>query len=334
MKIISLLLLSIFLFISCTTNKYKKNMSSKSISKKPLWLTNVNKVCIEDEELCAIGEGKTLSQSKAKARVELSKIFKTRIKQKQVIEKSLRQQNMDGILTGSVREKMNVEIKEIVDDALKGTKIKETYFLSDDRIYSLASLNRWSASKSMKNEMMKIDDEMKNILENESATATEKLLKLFYKREELNEKYYTLRNKRFSEKYSLSNILKKRNEIKQRNITIFYNFSNKNFLNMLGPLLNKLFKEAGYRVINTLGENANYLLNGEMKHQKLFFNVKGFDKYEFKVLLSVKKISGQVIDTIKFSNIEVGRTIEQAFEKSLNKLEKKLKERFNKLNLQ
>jgi len=138
MKKISLLLLFVLLFISCSpsTVTAKKN-------KAPDWLTNPQKAYKDAYYLSAVGSGDTKKAAEKDAFSNLSRIFEAEIKSDQTLVQKFEETTVGDNTSLSAEEKMRNLTQIQSDQTLKNVKIGDSYFdPNSGEYYVIAYLNR------------------------------------------------------------------------------------------------------------------------------------------------------------------------------------------------
>ena len=276
------------LFLSyCSSIEHKSN--------RPAWVINPNENCKEGY-ICAVGEGQSISESFANARGEIAKQFSVNVNTRYTSNLSNNNDDINRFVSNDVNEQTN--------EILTGVEIEKTYNDNNGNYYSMAVLNKIKLANEIKLEINEIDTEMSTII-------TKKPLKfhtikeLHSKRKEKNNKHYFLSGKEIKEKITMNDILKAKGE------PIYYKLDitdNENF--GLKDIVTRQIIENN----NKISKNASKTIRGNIKIEKAYLRVSGFEKYEIDIVLKCVE-DGKTTGQIHTKIYETGRNKQQVLDK-------------------
>lgn len=322
----SLLVLLVILFTSCATNKSKRKVEidgERSLD-APEWVHSPKDGCNEESEICASAEGDGQQQADANARNNLASIFETKIKSNFELEKF----GYTHAEAEALTERVSSSVTESVETVLNSVEIKDR-FQKDGLYFSLASLNKFKAAKTLNQEIKTIDDQLSFLYKEGNKSSILKMHMLFEQREMLNQKIIIItgKSKPTSMSFSKINLLKfKKNSVSKillRNV----NDAPKTLIKWIESLLT----EVGYKVIEKA--NVEYIIRVKLIKKEEFLNVKGFKKFSFNYVMEARNNTGESIGTYSTTLVSTGRNEKDAYLKIKVKLQDEIKSNLNKLNL-
>ncbi len=299
-------------------------LTSVANAKDPKWVKNTSKGC-RKSELCAVGEGESLSRAKRAARLAIAKIFSTQINSK--FKESISSNN------SVMDEKTSDEIEEITSAALEGVEIKKTH---ETKIgyYALAAMNKRKAAKSFRREISKLDDKMKVLMADSSNSSKMKVEPLYIKREELNKRVEFLTGMEVPSVVSYEDVFKGKKEASANMVVHIY--LDEQEPKDIEAALSKALSRKGYKTSSGRVRNkkSTHIVTGEYVAEKQYLKVEGFEKYKF--LLKIKASTAKRVESgaMSFSVIEMGRNYSQAMAKALPKVKEYIKTNIDKLNIE
>src|SRR5690606_34942337 len=119
------------------------------------------------------------------ARSNLASIFKVHISSS--FKSSMTEDNSVHQMEMKVRAQASQSLQSSVDQVLEAVQIKDRYH-KDGVYYSLAKLDRYTATAILNNRLKKIDDELKTYWDKRQRTLIRKMLKLSAERTSIEEK--------------------------------------------------------------------------------------------------------------------------------------------------
>jgi hypothetical protein len=296
--------------------------SSYSLGGKPRWINDTSRGCNKNE-LCAVGEGESRSFALISAKTALAKIFSLKIKSKFSQEISSH--------GGYVSDDTSEQIEEATEAALEGVEIKKVYE-GKLYVYALAAINKRKAARGFESEIRKIDEKMQVYVNDSSASSATKLQHLFIKREGLNKRYEFLVGHGITSAIRFKQVFDARK--KRVGNVIVHVFIDERKPKILEPQIAQLLVSQGYKVTTGRVRNklSSHILTGRMTPEKQYMKIDGFETFKFQVELSSSNYKRVETGHIVFSDIETGRSYQQAYEKAVPVLMDNLKENINKLN--
>lgn len=292
MKYLFLLLL----LSGCSHFKSEPTLS-ESVKEDPKWLYAPYEGCIEAQELCATGEGKTQNQSDAEAKTNLASIFEVKIQSELNVSTTASQTFP---WQAQVKEEVQKSIKESVDQILETVQIKH-HFKKDGLNHALASLDRAKAGELIGNRLTKVDGELDTLWENHQRTNLRRIVKLYMERERLNERYSIIAGMGRPSKVTWADIIKWR-ESKPKTEPLMLKIGQAP--DWMREKITELLTEAGFRLVKG---DVDKIVTVQVDSIKEFLNVEGFEKHTF-TLNMTSIVDGEKRRTITASETVSGRT--------------------------
>lgn len=270
---------------------------SESVKAEPKWLYAPYEGCVESQELCATGEGKTQAQSDAEAKANLGSIFEVKIQSELNVTTTASQTFP---WQAQVKEEVQKSIKESVDQILETVQIKNHY-KKDGLNHALASLDRTKAGELIGNRLTKVDGELETLWENHQRTNLRRIVKLYMERERLNERYSIIAGMGRPSKVTWTEIIKWR-ESKPKSEPLLLKIGQAP--DWMKEKIAELLTEAGFRLVK--GE-ADRIVTVQVDSIKEFLNVEGFEKHTFTLSMN-SIVEGEKKRTISASETVTGRS--------------------------
>lgn len=293
-------------------------------AKTPKWVKDPEKAC-KKSELCAVGEGESLSRAKRAARLAIGKIFNTRVKSK--FSESISSEN------GSLNEKTSDEIEEITDVVLEGVEIKKHHETKTGYM-ALASLNKRKAAANFTREIQKLDEKMTVLMEDYTAGSLMKVEPLYKKREMLNARVAFLTGAGVPPVVSYEDVFKGKKAAADSMIVHVY--LDEDEPKAVESVLSKVLSDRGYKITSgrVRNKSSTHIVTGEYVADKQYLKVDGFEKYKF--ILKVKASNAQKVESGNLTTevITTGRNLAQCMEKALPEIQEYLKKNIEKLNIE
>lgn len=320
------LILLFLLFVAACGTATKRSVESSEekveVSKEiPAWVNAPEESC-KSYQLCAVGEGAGLMMASANARKEISKVFETKVKAKL--------KSNEFYLDDKMSSQIQNEIEEVTENVLKGVEIKETF---DDgtSFYAFAYLNKIDASKSVKEDIDKIDAEMVSLKNQRGLKSYRKLKQLYNKREYLNERHRFLTKSGVRSPISYKDILKGRALVASTIIAIDLEGDQ---TGEMAKTISLALTENEYKVVEKkYQKRATHHVVGEFTSKKQYLKVSGFEKYEFTLQLNSQRTNGKKLGSITMTEVATGRDYAQALGNALKMIRTNLKEKIIELNI-
>ena len=314
-------LFAIILTFGCSSISQKNNVLEKPDSGE--WIYEPQKAC-NANEICASGEGKNQEQADLNAKKSLASIFETKINAKFEYTK----QSIDDAEVSEMKESIVDEVNAQVDQVLKAVEIKKR-FEKNDLIFSLAVLDKLKSSKVLRQELTRIDDELTHYMRLKNRVYIKKLVKLYNKREILNEKLTLTTESGIARKVRFSKIKAlKYDEKTQKKIKLIFEDAVPNTLQIKTQ---SSLTDVGFKVTNKDDNDLTITAKYEVKEE--YLNVKGFQKYTFSYFLESRQSSGKKIGGAEFIYTSNGRDKKNAFLKIRKKMLEDIDNSLDKLNL-
>lgn len=293
-------------------------------AKDPTWVKDASKAC-KKSELCAVGEGESLSRAKRAARLAIGKIFTTQIKSK--FSEKISSEN------GSLNEETSDEVEEITDVVLEGVTITKSHETKTG-YFALAALNKRKASENFKREIQKLDEQMTVLMEDYSAGSLMKVEPLYKKREVLNSRVAFLTGMGVPPVVSYEDVFKGKKAAAATMIVHVY--LDEDEPKAIETVLAKVLSDRGFKTTSGRVRNkaSTHIVTGEYVAEKQYLKVEGFEKYKF--LLKIKAANAQKVESgaLSTSVITTGRNLAQAMEKALPEIKEYIVANIDKLNIE
>ena len=274
----------------------------------PLWVHETAKACAR-HQLCALGEGKDYQQAASNARLELARVFGTRLKGSVRLERTVS------------NESFYEEIQEDTDEMLKGATI-ERHHKAKDRVYALAVLDKNKQAARLGRLIKEMDQKL------QQRQSPWQLKKVFHKRQALNERYEVLKGRSLRSPATLEEILSSQKKLFQ---SLRVSLSPRGpRASSLAPIIEQVLTEMGLKIVN---EKAHYQVQINYHSEPLHFNVEGFEKHRFTLELRALNTKGEVVGTSNFTTDTIGRNAHQASSKTSELIKKHLFEHMGDLNI-
>ncbi|MDB9786709.1 LPP20 family lipoprotein [Bacteriovoracaceae bacterium] len=335
-SILSILLVLILNF-SCSVQKSSnEDRNSSKLQMRPSWINEPYLGCTEKTELCAIGEGSGTVEAISKGRRQLALIFKASVKGRSKFFKSQEQTVDDqGGINGSVFESAYLEVEEITDEVIKGSRSKKTY-IDELRgvVYSLISLDKRPLITELKSKRNRLDNKMMALTAKISnrRSAFHRLKILYNKRLLIDDQIIFLSDDHKNPSVSWKDIENEKDKRFQR-IKVFINLSKETFLSGIEDVLKNILIKNDFVLVTKVDEKHDYELVGTETITNEPINVKGFLKNTFIGSISMRSLKGILVHNVDFSVTVTGRNMAQLTRYAIEKVSKKVKENFNELNI-
>ncbi len=288
--------LCFLLFCACSQLKTGPTPPETS-HEVPEWVYSPYHSCLEAQELCATGEGKTFRKADAAARNNLASIFEVQVKSE------FKVQTISAEATpwqASVRQDVQHSLEESVNQILETVQIKK-HFKKDGLSYSLASLDRSKGSELIGNRLYLLDKEISLLWKSRQRTSMRKLVRLTLEREKLNERYSIISGNPRPAAVSYEEVLSWR-ETKTNPVAL--NLKIGQAPDWMTEKIEELLTEAGFKLVKG---NSSKALSMNVTSIREHLNVKGFEKFTFTLsLTSIEE--GNMNKTISTSETVTGRT--------------------------
>lgn len=312
-RLLLIFLICVLQACAATDLKTEKN---KSI---PKWVNNPYALCSTDE-MCAVGTGLTRNRSKTDARSELAKIFESKIKAS--FETVVTERNNNAVL--NIRDYISDES----DVILQSVEIKET-FETPDEIFSLAVLNKPTATRITKQDLDKLDEKMHALLNEDTPAAAVQLEKLYEERYNINRRYTVLTGRAYAEKISYEQVYNNK-KARTGKHHIFLTVEG-NTPPSFAQTVRTVLTENGYTFADTASEKTPKVIIS-LKKEKQPLNISGFVKYSYLFTMKGPDKNGVMTDVFATTIEETGRNEKQAYTNALTSLKTYLTQNILNLN--
>jgi len=302
-----------------------------AFSNGPDWIKEPIKYCSQNE-ICVLGSGKSLERATAVAREELAKTLKVKIIGSTTFNSYSRQIRENEVVEGSVSENFNKDIEEISEEILEGTFVKETY-KNNENFYILMALDKIKTGLIIKNKLLLIDENIEHLYRLGKRASLFEAIKIYPFREDLNSRYEFLIGEKIPPKITLKDLLSQKEKYFKKQTKVLFKFFDFKDEGDLKNYIASRFLELGLVQVVDLGEKDIYTIKFYFDFKKSYFNVEGFEKYQFNFASYSYNRNNIKIGMINFSTEGIGRNFNQAKENGLTKIKKFLSENINQMNL-
>jgi len=269
---------------------------SESAQEFPGWVWTPYEGCVQEDELCATGEGKNFSSADAQAKVNLASIFEVKVQ-------SEFNANTNSSQTfpwqSDVRQEVQQSLKENVDQVLEVVQIKK-HFKKDNLSYALASLDRQKASELLGARLTILDKELEQLWSRRQRLAMRKIFALNLEREKLGERYSIVSGSPKPSKVKYEDVLAWKDS---RSAPVPLTLKIGQAPEWLSDKLKEILTEGGFKL--SRGEGPILLMNVDSLRE--YLNVEGFEKYTFTLKLTAEE-SGEKQRVISTSETVTGRS--------------------------
>ena len=274
---------------------------------RPDWVDNPGKTFF-NQEIYAVGSGKTLNEAQSDARANIVKFFETNVNSKFQSAQSGSNNSFDNL--------SRAEIEETSRGIIKGINITKVY-QGKDAFYALAVLDKERSVKEILYDIDQLDAKMRTLLDSGDAKNAAQLERMYLKREELNRKHLFLTGARVTEKVKYDEIFRVSKDAKP--LSFYLAFVEDKLVAGNPVIKNKLTKfinDEGFVVAGDI-EKADRVITVYVAVQEQYINVSGFRKYKISFRIECKEGS-KTIGSIAEEYTETGRTLDQVYERALS----------------
>jgi len=307
---------------SCTLLGPQKLGLSDTDTEAPSWVYSPYDLCDQGREFCTSAEGRTLGEAEANAKAQLGSIFEVKIK-------SDLQSTMTSSQVfpwqGQVKEEVQKSVSESIDQILEGVEIKKR-FKKKGLNFALAVLDRTKASELLGHRLDKLDQEMVVLWQKKQRTNLRRIVKLFFERERLGERFSIVSSMAKTSPVTWEQITKWK-ESRPAMERIFLRVGQSP--DWLVEKLEELLSEAGFKIVKG---DASRGVSLQVDGIKEFLNVNGFEKHTFTLSLSSYE-AGEKKRTISKAETVTGRSQADALLKIKNIFLEYVEEHLSDLDL-
>lgn len=289
----------------------------------PEWTTSLDKntkLCNAKKEICAVGEGESISFAKINARAEIAKFFSTKIESE--FETSLQ------VVGNDIKESANERVKESTEEVIDGVEIRKT---DEDKVnyYALAVLNKSKARKVIRKKVSEIDEKMKALRNEKDQKSIFELESLYVERSLLTNRIVLLSGISNPSPITFEEILKRKKKLVS-GVRVLIQLKEEGSSDV-SSIIKQEVSSLGYETV-TDSKQATHILTGQFYPEKKFLNVDGFEKYGFILKMNAMNKSRISKGSLSQEFVAVGRDYRQAYEKAKAEVVIYLKQNMKKLS--
>jgi len=314
-------ILILFIFWGCSLVP-KKISNTNDPSILPAWVYSPYDLCVQTNEICATGEGKSFADADSEARVNLASIFEVKVSSNlHSTDHSYQNQAWHS----SVQQEVHKVLTESVQQILETVEIKNR-FKSQGIVYSIASLDRMKAGELLAGRLALIDSELEALWKKRQRTSLRKITALTLEREKLHERYSLIKQSDLAPPVSYKEVLQWRDS---------QSFSEPLILRIghapewLIDKVHELLTESGFRIVKS---DAKKVVEIDVTSIKEYLNVPGFEKYTFSMSLT-STVNGVKLKEISATETVNGRNQTDALIKVKSFFHDYLEKNLSQLNL-
>lgn len=312
----------LFLIIFLVSNAY---------SNPPDWIKEPIKFC-PNNEICVLGSGKTLEKATVTAREELAKVLKVKIIGSTIFNTYSRQIRENESVEGKVNENFNKGIEEISSEILEGTFVKETY-KDGEHFLVLMALDKFKTGLIIKNKILSIDENIEHFYQLGRRASLFEAIKLYPLRDDLDSRYEYLIGEKIPPKISIKQLYAQKERFFKKQTRVFLKFIDfKNEENLKSYIISNLLELGLVQVFEPNDKNA-YEIKLFFNFKKSYFNVEGFEKYDFQFTAYSYNRNRVKIGILNFNTDGIGRNFIQAKENALIKIKQYVSDNINQMNI-
>lgn len=294
----------------------------------PEWVSAPDTLCSPISELCAVGEGTGIIIAEATGRKSLAQTFETQVKAKSVVTTSTKD-----TLNIKVEENYSSYLEETTSEMLNAVTVKQRY-QSKDAVYALVSLDKKKAAKLVGARLKSMDEELKNLVAKDKRGTLAKAIKLLKVRDEIHWRYEYLSGVAIKPPVSDEKIYARIRELSKNQKTLMISFNGGKENEEIPSLVIALFLDLDYRVVTNKNQKGDAEIETTITQEKRYFNVEGFEKYNFVINIEAKEASGKKLGAITFSNEQIGRSLTHAYANALPDIKEYLVKHIDELNIE
>lgn len=300
-------------------------------SNPPDWIKEPIKSCLNNE-ICVLGSGKTLEKATITAREELAKVLKVKIIGNTIFNTYSRQIRENETVEGNVNENFNKGVEEISEEILEGTYVKETYKDSEN-VFVLLALDKFKTSLIIKNKILLIDENIEHLYQLGRRASLFEAIKTYPVRDDLDSRYEYLIGEKIPPKVTIKQLYNQKERYFKKQTKVFLNFIDfKNEESLKSFIISNLLELGLVQVLDPSEKNA-YEVKFFFNFKKSYFNVEGFEKYQFNLTAYSYNRNKMKIGILNFSTDGIGRNFVQAKENALIKIKQFVHDNINQMNI-
>lgn len=295
-----------------------------SSTKAPHWLRDTGAYC-SVEKLCATGEGEDYEVASLSARKGISDVLESQVEAHTSL---LQSAGSDGV----EQEDLYSSVEQVSREIISGVQIVKRHKLGHKKIAVLAELDRAYASDFLKRKMEMIDEEVAVLYNGGRRGQLAKGIRLLLAREQLDARYRLLQGKFFKAPVTLAQVRAKKSKKEAAKTVVLLTFKGKRDRGF-ERVINSILLDNGDKVVMSPDSAYKFKLQASLSTEKLYLNVKGFERYRFTVrVISYNKL-GQALGEINFSSERTARSEKSAYEMAFEDIVEYLQEHMEELNM-
>ena len=181
--------------------------------------------------------------------------------------------------------------------------------------------------------MDELDEKIKTHYNLGKRSDLSKCLKFLKIRTALDLKYEILKNRRYANPISYSQIMNKKLEKTKLGTTVNLEFKEVGKISEVGDLVGEKLLEDGFKVVKSGKKQYSFIVSGSLATEKQHFNVKGFVKYKFLLSIKSKNGRGEQIGSVSHTVLQTGRSFIQTYSKAVPSIKRFINENLDQLNM-
>ncbi len=324
-------LLILVLLMACSHQGKKGHLEVKA-GKRPVWVNEPGHYC-RQEFICATGSASSKMLAQAKAREELAKFFQVRIESKMTHQVVHDGQDLEqAAKTNTVQETYDLEFQEKVDSLLEGVEVPANY-QDGEGYYALARLRKKAIASLLKSRLENFDQSVKALYLRGSRLGLNRALRIWEKRQSVDEKFQLVRGIGFPAEINREKILKKRAQVMAIPFSLHLEFKELKTQGKWKRFIAKVLGQNGFQISNDTKKNY-HKVKGSFLVYPLHLNVKGFKRFRFSLALKAISPKGLILGSISHNEIAMGRNMIDAYERSRASFESFIEENIDQINLE
>lgn len=305
-------------------NASKKAEPHKKLPEEtPSWVYAPEEGCGE-EEICAVGEGESLSAADISSKKGIAAIFSTKIQSQLDIHKT----SFESAEISELKEFVLNQVGETVDGVLKSVEVKLRYE-KNGLYFSLASLNKKKAADSIHMQIDSIDSELVHLYGLKRKSSIKRMMGLLDERAMLSDKLLVIDGSPSQPPVSFGQVQNIKYANKEHR-KVFIRAAI-NVPNTLAKFFEQTMVNSGYQVLDEMA--VAYVIDLRYEAKQAYLNVEGFKKFVFSFRVAATNNLGEKIGGFNVVQTQTGRTEQDAYLRVKPKIQEEIEDEFDKLNL-
>ena len=262
----------------------------------------------------------------------MAKVLKVKIIGNTIFNTYSRQIRENETVEGNVNENFNKGVEEISEEILEGTYVKETYKDSEN-VFVLMALDKFKTSLIIKNKILSIDENIEHLYQLGRRASLFEAIKTYPVRDDLDSRYEYLIGEKIPPKVTIKQLYNQKERYFKKQTKVFLNFIDfKNEESLKSFIISNLLELGLVQVLDPSEKNA-YEVKFFFNFKKSYFNVEGFEKYQFNLTAYSYNRNKMKIGILNFSTDGIGRNFVQAKENALIQIKQFLHDNINQMNI-